>query len=134
MSVGRKLLTEGPGWPVYTGEEFGCLVIPEMIPGLDATHYVSFATGALAEKPDIPVQIDKLSIRADGVDTAVISGFPTDNRNGGVAESKIIIGGQQYVVDDDTVEISVDAPGTYRVICLSVNYKERVFEVEAYED
>lgn len=97
----------------------------------DDLYYFDFSAGAPKLKPEMGVSANKTTVQADGVDSVVISGLPTQDPNGQPIEVRVGIGSDVYAVTDGVFEFTVDAPGTYRVMCRARNYLDYDLTVEA---
>jgi len=58
---------------------------------------------------EAPISIDKTSIIADGIDTAILTGLPNP--------TKIVVGDNLFtvIVEDGSLELTFDLPGTYQI-------------------
>lgn len=74
---------------------------PERLSG--STQWVDPATGQPADRPEMPVSVDKTSIRADGRDLVTFSNIP-----GGTVVSTPI---GKVTVDDGVLEFTASTPG-----------------------
>lgn len=90
------------------------------------THRMNYSdeTFALEATPSNPATIDKTSITGNGIDTAKISN---------IVENSIIVveGIGSYSVDDGEFEFSIDTPGTYLIECVTHDYLNGEFTVDA---
>jgi len=89
----------------------------------DLTQYVIFPSLLVINKEANPASIDKISITADGIDTATISDLPNP--------TDVRINKDKYVVTDGTFEFTVDTTGTYIIICDAFPYLLKEFTVDA---
>ena len=90
------------------------------------THRMIYSdeTFALEATPANPATIDKTSITGNGIDTAKISNI--------VANSIIAVDGiGTYTVDDGEFEFSIDTPGTYLIECVTHDYLNGEFTINA---
>jgi len=87
-------------------------------------YYASIDTFNVVSTPDNPAIIDKTYITANDIDTATISELLNPSYI-----SIATIG--SYEVTDGIFEFSVDTPGAYIIKCLSPNYREKEFTVNA---
>ena len=78
---------------------------------------------AVMPKPANPAIIDKATINPDGVDTATISGIPTN--------CVVTVGGTDYTVTDGVFEFSTNSPGVYTIVLRLFPYLQKSFEVTA---
>jgi hypothetical protein len=78
----------------------------ESIPTNIHTHWFwNEASQGLAPLPELPIEVSKLEIAADGEDEAIVSGIPE-----GV---KIVIDGTEYETPDGEIVITSTVPATY---------------------
>ena len=78
-------------------------VIPFMSDG--SSQYV--VDGDIAERPDSPVTVDKITFLGDGLDAVTLSNVPVG--------SVVSIGSQVHTVDDGAVEFATYLPGSYAI-------------------
>lgn len=90
------------------------------------THYVDVNTETSKPRPPLPVVANKSQIQADGVDELVLSGVP-------VGSSVIWPDGEEGVVNDGEVALSVDLAGSYVIKIVSFPYLTEEFTVEAID-
>lgn len=87
--------------------------IAEEIATAITTHYVKIVNGKpkLEPRPIFPITVDKLEIRADGEDVAVISGVPSG------AQVAINDGDETHIMtaNGEPLEITAVDPSIYRV-------------------
>lgn len=89
-----------------------------------ADHYV--VAGDAVPRPENPATLDVPTIAADGVDVATVSGIPTG--------TLATIDGPTIAaipVDDGSLELTADVPGTYTVRLESFPEKVKEFTVAA---
>lgn len=84
------------------------------------THFVN--GGNVVLRPSFP-DFDKTTIRADGVDFAVLNGLPND--------VKILVDGRPVTVLDGRLEFASDMAGVYTVQVEGFPYRPMTVEVEA---
>lgn len=77
------------------------------------TQYVDTRTGEVKEKPNLPVEVDKTTMAADGIDTVTLANLP---------ESVVLMEYSHYNIDDGLFEFTVDLPGEYLIKILATNY------------
>jgi hypothetical protein len=89
----------------------GCLeIITDSIPNFMA-HYIAGSPPAVTARPSPACPLDKPTITADGLDTATVSGIPT-GASVRVTDSN---GATDYTVNDGTLEVTADEPGTITI-------------------
>ena len=89
--------------------------------GGNATHYIS--DGVITLKTVNTASIDKTDILANGEDTAIISNL--------FNPSIVLIQGQEEIVTDGQVEITLDSKRSISVICRSVPHLDKEFIINA---
>jgi len=106
--------------------EAGLLII---VDDLDPSgFYVDTNTLQLVPKQPIQPVLDKPTVVADGLDVATVSGLPIP------CGVEVLDGVQvvEAVVDDGSLEITFDTPGTYRIILHSAPaYEHAEVQIDA---
>lgn len=74
-------------------------------------HYIAGSPPAVTARPAPACTLDKSTITANGLDTATLSGIPT-GASVRVTDSN---GPTDYTVNDGTMEITADGPGTITI-------------------
>lgn len=100
----------------------------------DDQYYFDKTDQTMREQPDIPAELSKDTLVADGQDSIVISGLPTDDLNGNAVETEVRINRHTYQVPDGELEFTVNAPGLHRISCRATNHKPFETKVEAIDD
>ena len=67
-------------------------------------HYI--LDGQLADRPTMPITVDREQLVADGEDTLTFAGIP--------AGASLSLDGETYAMDGTPLELSIDRPGRYR--------------------
>ncbi len=105
----------------------------------DTKQYYDLEKKIIRNKSEVPIEIDKKQIQADGIDSLKIE-FPKTEPNGTSIKANVSINKKQaykkiqtYEITDSLFEFSTDTPGTYQITCESMNYLPRVIEVTAYD-
>jgi hypothetical protein len=75
------------------------------------THYITGTPPTVTARPTPACTLDKSTITANGTDTATLSGIPT-GASVRVTDSN---GATDYTVNDGTLEITADEPGTITI-------------------
>lgn len=89
----------------------GCsLLESESFPN-ESASYITGTPAVITDRPTPACTLDKTSITANGTDTATISGIPT----GSAVRVNDGNGTTDYTVDDGTLEITADEPGTITI-------------------
>jgi len=104
-------------WTVLPGET-GLEVPTRMKPD----DYWFDGSGVVA-KSDLGVDFDQLTIDADGIDVAMLTGLPT-----GIV---VVVDRTEYVVTDGVFELASTNPGTYLVRIQSPPYYLKTWKVIA---
>jgi hypothetical protein len=73
---------------------------------VDTDHYVS--QGEILPRPVMPIQCDKTTVRADGVDSITLTGIPIG--------ADITLGDQQTTALDPQIIITCDIQGKYELL------------------
>lgn len=79
--------------------------------------------GEVRQKSRMSLGVSKLSILADGTDSADISGVPV--------YTKVWVAGQHYSVDDGSISFSTNLAGTYVITLVNPRYYTESIEVVA---
>jgi hypothetical protein len=100
-------------------------VLEEAIEGEahDLTQYINTEDQTVVNKTENPATINKTDISANGVDSATISGLPTD--------SLVTANNMSYEVTDGIFEFTIDSIGIYVIRCDSFPYLIKEFTVNA---
>ena len=90
----------------------------------DELQYIDIPSGQIHLKSTINAVADKLTLIGNGVDSVTISNLPnpTEVDIRGIAE---------YTITDGIFEFTVDAPGSYIIICKSVLHLDKEFDINA---
>ena len=107
--------------------EVGLLEIPEGYTGI-FDYYVDLNTMEFQLLSDLGPTLNKPSAVADGVDTVTISSLPT------ATEFTVMGPGimpQHGEVNDGSLELSFDTPGTYTVMLWAPGHKARELDIDA---
>jgi hypothetical protein len=75
-------------------------------------YYMRNGTPTL--RPELPATIDRTNLTADGIDTATITNLPNP--------STVTVNRQSVTVEDGTLELTFDLPGSYVVKVESFPY------------
>lgn len=86
------------------------------------THYFNIETNTVVLKRPIQYQIDKPSIKADGLDTLTVSGLPVG--------TSVSCEGVTYQVDGDIL-FSTDLGKTYAFILMHPLHSDTLLEINA---
>jgi len=97
-------------------------------------YYVDLSSGEPKEKPQIQPELDKTEVKADGEDFITITNLPTDDLNGNPIETEVRVSGTEYPINDGNLELSVDAPGEYKINIRATNHKPYRTTIQAYDD
>lgn len=73
------------------------------------------------ERPVMVASIDRTTMTADGTDYCTLSGLPIP--------CEVYIDKTRYVVPDGIAELTLDTPGTYKVVCRAFPYLDWEMEV-----
>jgi len=98
------------------------------------TYYIDLTSGDPTEKPQIQPELNKTEVKADGQDSIVISGLPTDDLNGNTIDTIVRVDSGKYPVPDGELEFTVDAPGEYKINIRATNHKPYRTTIQAYDD
>jgi len=88
----------------------------------DLTQYVNPVTRLKTDRPIMPGTLNKTTITADKMDTAIISNLPP---------CTVTFAGEAYEVTDGSFELTVDTPGTYEISVEAFPYLPATFTIEA---
>ena len=100
----------------------------------DNEWYFDLKDQVMREQPEIPAKLNKTTLKADGTDSIVITGLPTNDLNKNPIETEVRVNGTVYQVSGGELELTVDAPGEYRITCRATNHKPLETKVEAHDD
>jgi hypothetical protein len=98
------------------------------IPGLLSPDQWYALSGEATERPSMAVTVDKTTIKAGGTDTAVLTGAPKDVSFNVFVGSDVVWSG---ALPDGELELSVPAPGLYRIVLEKWPYQQFKCDVEA---
>ena len=88
------------------------------------THYVDvYDYFAIKKCPTFNESTNKLTMVSDGVDSIIISGIPIG--------TVVSVDGENYVVDDGIIKLTVKFPGVYKVKLSGFPYLDKIIEVTA---
>lgn len=87
------------------------------------TQYVNTAKRRVENRPKISATVSKSTIVADGADIASISGLPQP--------CTVTLEGQIYRVEDGTLSLTTDIPGSFLLTVQAWPYLDAEFTVEA---
>ena len=90
---------------------------------VDPELYYSDLMGGLKLRPTINTTPAKLTLAADGVDSAVLTNLPIP--------CQIAVDDTEYTVDDGVFEFATLTQGTYQVTAKQFPYVSKTWEVEA---
>lgn len=102
--------------------------IKKDIPGLLSPDLWYAMNGEATERPPMEVAIDKTTIKAGGSDASVLIGAPKDVSFNVFVGSDVVWSG---TLPDGELEMSVPAPGLYRIVLEKWPYQMFTVDVEA---
>jgi hypothetical protein len=77
----------------------------------EEAHYITGSPPTVTARPTLSCTLDKSTITANGLDTATLSGIPS----GAAVSVTDQNGTTTYTVNDGTLEITADEPGTITI-------------------
>ena len=87
-------------------------------------QYIDTSDKKAMYKSELMVEIDKVEIISDGIDTAIISDLP---------DPSIVIVNDIYIyeVTDGSFEFTIDTPGEYKIKCSAFPFLDKEFVINA---